>query len=272
MPPPRRFSALPGPAPLPAQRGHGPGEIPAPGGCTPKRGSGGAGGGSVICDPPKKNPFCCLPKSFHCCFPRKMPFGKMDPSCTFGFYAGGTELEQLWGDLARVSPSAGGVLGCPPPFPGADPLFSRCWPPPRLRSVTPSSRWPRVTLRTRPWTSPRGRPLPCPAGGNAPKNPIPTSSFSSEPPRTPRTLDRPRELQPRLGGGRGHLPPPNWGCFGSLLPLLHPGTPQLWGPFTLLDPPKFPGPPEFTVRGCSGWGGGLFIAPLRTPLATPPPK
>ncbi|XP_041322061.1 cysteine protease ATG4D-like, partial [Pyrgilauda ruficollis] len=41
-------------------------------------------------------------QSFHCCFPRKMSFGKMDPSCTFGFYARGTELEQLWGDLARV--------------------------------------------------------------------------------------------------------------------------------------------------------------------------
>ncbi|RMB93786.1 hypothetical protein DUI87_29778 [Hirundo rustica rustica] len=47
-------------------------------------------------------------QSFHCCFPRKMSFGKMDPSCTFGFYARGTELERLWGDLARVlaAPSA----------------------------------------------------------------------------------------------------------------------------------------------------------------------
>ncbi|XP_054509621.2 cysteine protease ATG4D [Agelaius phoeniceus] len=41
-------------------------------------------------------------QSFHCGFPRKMPFGKMDPSCTLGFYARGAELEQLWGDLARV--------------------------------------------------------------------------------------------------------------------------------------------------------------------------
>ncbi|NWY95475.1 ATG4D protease, partial [Loxia curvirostra] len=41
-------------------------------------------------------------QSFHCCFPRKIPFGKMDPSCTFGFYTRGTELEQLWGDLSQV--------------------------------------------------------------------------------------------------------------------------------------------------------------------------
>ncbi|XP_072776203.1 cysteine protease ATG4D isoform X2 [Taeniopygia guttata] len=27
---------------------------------------------------------------------------QMDPSCTFGFYTAGTELEQLWGDLARA--------------------------------------------------------------------------------------------------------------------------------------------------------------------------
>ncbi|XP_014118485.1 PREDICTED: cysteine protease ATG4D, partial [Pseudopodoces humilis] len=41
-------------------------------------------------------------QSFHCRFPRKIPFGKIDPSCTFGFYAAAAELEQLWGELGRV--------------------------------------------------------------------------------------------------------------------------------------------------------------------------
>lgn len=119
--------------------------------------------------PPKKT-FSRLPKSFHCCFPRKMPFGKMDPSCTFGFYAGGTELEQLWGDLARVSP-LGGVWGVPPPFPGADP--------PLFQVLAPSSapeRYPIFTLaeghaQDQALDTPPGPPPSLPRRGKRPKKP-----------------------------------------------------------------------------------------------------
>ncbi|XP_064593333.1 cysteine protease ATG4D, partial [Zonotrichia leucophrys gambelii] len=55
-------------------------------------------------------------QSFHCCFPRKMPFGKMDPSCTFGFYSGGAELGRLWGDLARVLAPPSAPERCYPIF------------------------------------------------------------------------------------------------------------------------------------------------------------
>uniref|UniRef100_A0A8V5GI48 Cysteine protease n=1 Tax=Melopsittacus undulatus TaxID=13146 RepID=A0A8V5GI48_MELUD len=44
-------------------------------------------------------------QSFQCRSLRKMPFGKMDPSCTIGFYAGaGTGLDALCKDLSRVTP------------------------------------------------------------------------------------------------------------------------------------------------------------------------
>ncbi|NXN96967.1 ATG4D protease, partial [Rhinopomastus cyanomelas] len=42
-------------------------------------------------------------QSFHCSCPRKLPFARMDPSCTFGFYAAGPPgLEELCRDLAQA--------------------------------------------------------------------------------------------------------------------------------------------------------------------------
>ncbi|XP_033927872.1 cysteine protease ATG4D-like [Melopsittacus undulatus] len=56
-------------------------------------------------------------QSFQCRSLRKMPFGKMDPSCTIGFYAGaGTGLDALCKDLSRVL--------APPTAPERYPLFT----------------------------------------------------------------------------------------------------------------------------------------------------
>ncbi|XP_004071879.1 cysteine protease ATG4D isoform X1 [Oryzias latipes] len=42
-------------------------------------------------------------ESFHCKYPRKMPFSRMDPSCTIGFYASGQqELELLCTNVNEV--------------------------------------------------------------------------------------------------------------------------------------------------------------------------
>ncbi|XP_057278721.1 cysteine protease ATG4D-like [Pezoporus wallicus] len=74
-------------------------------------------------------------ESFQCRSLRRMPFGKMDPSCTIGFYAGArTGLDALCRDLTRVlaPPTAperyplftlveGGAQGMEPPSPSETP-------------------------------------------------------------------------------------------------------------------------------------------------------
>ncbi|XP_071275105.1 LOW QUALITY PROTEIN: cysteine protease ATG4D [Agelaius tricolor] len=178
-------------------------------------------------------------QSFHCGFPRKMPFGKMDPSCTLGFYARGAELEQLWGDLARVlaPPSA----------------------PERSYHHFHPGRGPRSGPG--PGRPPPGRPPPPPGGGNAPKNPkIPTrrSSFCCDPPEPPQNTGW-APPPPQIGAGLGHYcPPPNHTLRD---PPQIPGT-----------PPQIPGTPHSLSEAAQGGGGGVYLL-LHSgpPPATPPP-
>lgn len=45
-------------------------------------------------------------KSFHCPSPKKMPFSKMDPSCTIGFYSKNVEhYERISNELSKVGKS-----------------------------------------------------------------------------------------------------------------------------------------------------------------------
>ncbi|XP_007907151.1 cysteine protease ATG4C isoform X2 [Callorhinchus milii] len=74
------------------------------------------------------DPHCCQPfvdvthsdfpiQSFHCSSPKKMPFSKMDPSCTIGFYCGSnTELGKILEEIRKVLNS--------PASPDKYPLFS----------------------------------------------------------------------------------------------------------------------------------------------------
>lgn len=55
----------------------------------------------------------CLPfdKSYHCPSPKKMPFSKMDPSCTIGFYSrSAQDYERIRQELSKVGRNAASTL------------------------------------------------------------------------------------------------------------------------------------------------------------------
>lgn len=198
--------------------------------------------------PPKYCPapphyFPAPPKSFHCGSPRKMPFGKMDPSCTIGFYSG-PDPDAFCRHLERVRPWGGGIWGCPPPCdPPRDPVSPprRSWPPPL--HVTPSSRWPRGPDR-----SPLPPPCAPPALENAPKNPTLRILCSCDPPAP--------DTGSIWGGPRGSPP-----CSG------------IWS-LLQTPPPKYGGhsPPHQCVFWLLVAGGGIIYCSAQDPpLVHPSP-
>jgi len=52
-------------------------------------------------------------KSFHCPSPKKMPFSKMDPSCTIGFYSKNVEhYERIFNELSKVGKPFNNICLC----------------------------------------------------------------------------------------------------------------------------------------------------------------
>lgn len=63
---------------------------------------------SVLCLPALLPPPHPSPdKSYHCPSPKKMPFSKMDPSCTIGFYSrSAQDYERIRQELSKVGGSS----------------------------------------------------------------------------------------------------------------------------------------------------------------------
>lgn len=59
--------------------------------------------------PPASPPY--PDKSYHCPSPKKMPFSKMDPSCTIGFYSrSAQDYERIRQELSKVGGSSAFTL------------------------------------------------------------------------------------------------------------------------------------------------------------------
>ncbi|XP_031950419.1 cysteine protease ATG4D isoform X4 [Corvus moneduloides] len=215
---PRRFPALPGPAPLPGQRGHGPGEIPAP----------------------------VFPLLF---------------SAENALREDGSQLHLR---LLCRRDGAGAALGGPGPGAGP-PLGSGALS--HLHAGRGSRSGPG------PGHPPGAAPFPAPPGETPQKTQFRRVRFPLSPPGPPEHWIGPGSCSRGSGGPRA--PPPL--KLGLLWVTTAPPPPQdppaLGTPHTpIWGPPQIPGVPRIHCQRLLRVGGGLFIAPLRTPPATPPPQ